>query len=59
MQSPLLLPHIIGGTLGSGFVAVLLRKGSRWHGVAGNVFFISSAILAPDNIARVRRGESA
>ncbi len=48
MRSPLLLLHIIGGTLGilSGFVAVFLRKGSRWHGVAGNVFFISMLTMS-------------
>lgn len=48
MRSPLLLLHIIGGTLGilSGFVAVSLRKGSRWHGVAGNVFFISMLTMS-------------
>jgi hypothetical protein len=48
MRSPLLLLHIIGGTLGilSGFVAVSLCKGSRWHGMAGNVFFISMLTMS-------------
>ena len=48
MRSPLLLLHIIGGTLGilSGFAAVFLRKGSRWHGMAGNVFFISMLTMS-------------
>ena len=48
MRSPLLLLHIVGGTLGilSGFVAVFLRKGSRWHGMAGNVFFISMLTMS-------------
>jgi len=48
MRSPLLLLHIIAGTLGmlSGFVAVFLRKGSRRHGLAGNVFVISMLSLA-------------
>jgi hypothetical protein len=48
MRSPLLLLHIIGGALGilSGFVAVSLRKGSRWHGMAGNVFFISMLTMS-------------
>ncbi|HYM78237.1 MAG TPA: hypothetical protein VE377_19845 [Candidatus Dormibacteraeota bacterium] len=47
MRSPLLVLHIIAGTLGmlSGFVAVFLRKGSRQHGLAGNVFVISMLSL--------------
>ena len=46
---PLILPiHIIAGTLGmlSGFVAVFLRKGSRQHARAGNVFVISMLCLS-------------
>jgi hypothetical protein len=41
--SPLLAFHIAGGTVGvlSGFAAVSVRKGSRWHGILGNVFFVS------------------
>ena len=41
--SPLLLFHICAGTTGvlSGFLAVFLRKGSRGHRAAGNVFFIA------------------
>ena len=48
MRSPLLFLHIIAGTLGmlSGFVAVFLRKGSRRHGLAGNVFVISMLSLS-------------
>jgi hypothetical protein len=48
MRSPILLFHIIAGTLGmlSGFVAVFLRKGSRRHGIAGKVFVISMLILS-------------
>ena len=48
MHSAILLLHICGGTLGmlSGFVAVFLRKGSRRHGVAGNVFVVSMLILS-------------
>lgn len=48
MRSPLLILHIIAGTLGmlSGFVAVFLRKGSRQHGVAGNIFVISMLSLS-------------
>jgi uncharacterized membrane protein len=42
-MSPILLFHICTGTIGmlSGFVAVFLRKGSRQHGIAGNVFAVS------------------
>ena len=41
--SPILLVHILGGTLGlvSGTVAVMFRKGSRWHVLAGRVFVAS------------------
>jgi hypothetical protein len=48
MQSPLLLLHIVTGTLGmlSGFVAVFLLKGSRRHGLAGNVFVVAMLILS-------------
>jgi hypothetical protein len=50
--SPLLLLHIASGTLGmlSGFVAVFLRKGSRRHGLAGNVFVISMMSLAASGV---------
>lgn len=46
--SPLLALHISGGALGllSGGVAVFLRKGSRRHGVAGNVFVVSMLTMA-------------
>jgi hypothetical protein len=42
-HSILLTIHITGALVGllSGWVALLLRKGSRRHGVAGTVFFIS------------------
>jgi hypothetical protein len=48
MRSPILLLHIIAGTLGmlSGFVAAFLRKGSRQHGRAGNIFVVSMMILS-------------
>lgn len=48
MHSPLLLFHIASGTLGmvSGFVAVALRKGSRRHGLAGDVFVIAMLALS-------------
>ena len=46
--SPILILHICAGTLGmlSGFVAIFLRKGSRRHGLAGNVFVIAMMALA-------------
>jgi uncharacterized membrane protein len=52
MRSPLLLLHIVAGTLGmlSGFVAVFLRKGSRRHGLAGNVFVISMMSLSTTGV---------
>src|ERR1700760_1482396 len=41
--SPMLVFHICSGTVGviSGFIAVALRKGSKWHGKVGNVFFVA------------------
>ena len=52
MRSPLLLLHIVAGTLGmlSGFVAVFLRKGSRQHGIAGNVFVIAMLCLSSTGV---------
>src|ERR1700739_330185 len=46
--SPLLLLHISGGTMGllSGALAMAFRKGSRWHGIAGNVFFVSMLTMS-------------
>jgi len=43
MRLPLLVLHICAGILAilSGFAAIFVRKGSRQHGAAGNVFFIS------------------
>jgi hypothetical protein len=48
MRHPFLALHIIAGTLGmlSGYVAVFLLKGSRRHGIAGNVFVIAMLILS-------------
>lgn len=48
MHSAILDLHIVSGTLGmlSGFVAVFLRKGSRRHGIAGNVFVVSMMSLS-------------
>lgn len=47
-DSPLLLIHICGGTIGllSGFAAMAFRKGSRYHGLAGNVFFVSMLTMS-------------
>jgi uncharacterized membrane protein len=52
MHSPLLALHITAGTLGmlSGFVAAFLRKGSRQHGLAGNVFVISMLTLSATGV---------
>jgi len=43
MRTPILMLHIASGTLGmlSGFVAMFFRKGSRGHGLAGDLFVIS------------------
>src|SRR4051794_8495077 len=43
MRLPILIIHICGGVVGllAGIAAVLFRKGSRRHRVAGNIFFIS------------------
>lgn len=52
MRSPILLFHIIAGILGmlSGFVAVFLRKRSRSHGLAGNVFVIAMLTLSSSGV---------
>ena len=51
-MSPTLLVHIGTGTLGmlSGFVAVFLRKGSRRHGIAGNVFVTTMLTLSATGV---------
>ena len=48
LVSPLLAFHIAGGTLGvlSGFAALSVKKGSRWHATIGNVFFVSMLGMA-------------
>jgi uncharacterized membrane protein len=50
--SPILLFHICCGTVGflSGVVTVFLRKGSRRHALAGNVFVISMLSLAASGV---------
>jgi hypothetical protein len=52
MRLPILVLHIIGGTLGmlSGFVTVFLRKGSRQHEIAGKVFVASMLTMAAAGI---------
>jgi len=52
MRSLILLLHIGSGTLGmlSGFVAMAFRKGSRSHGLAGDVFVVSMLILSASGI---------
>jgi uncharacterized membrane protein len=46
--SPILILHICAGTLGfvSGAVAISLRKGSRRHALAGDVFVITMLTMA-------------
>jgi tetratricopeptide (TPR) repeat protein len=46
--SPLLWVHIAGGTVGllSGFLALVLRKGSQRHRVVGRVFAVSMMCMA-------------
>jgi hypothetical protein len=50
--SPILLLHIASGTLGmlSGFVAAFLRKGSRPHARAGNLFVIAMLSLSASGV---------
>jgi len=48
MRLPLLVFHISAGVLAmfAGAAAMSFRKGSRWHGVAGNVFVASMLCMA-------------
>ena len=48
MRLPLLVFHISAGVLAmfAGAFAISFRKGSRWHGVAGNVFVASMLSMA-------------
>ena len=43
MRFPILIFHICSGVAGvvTGFAAMSLRKGSRWHRLTGNVFFVA------------------
>jgi hypothetical protein len=47
-MSPLLLLHVTAGIVGilSGVVAIIFRKGSRRHGLAGNVFVVAMLTLS-------------
>ena len=48
MRLPLLVFHISAGVLAmiAGAAAISFRKGSRWHGTAGNVFVVSMLVMA-------------
>lgn len=52
MRWLILVPHICSGTIGmlSGFVAMFFRKGSRRHGLAGDVFVVSMLVLSVTGI---------
>ncbi len=52
MRLPLLILHGTTGTLGmlSGFVAMLFRKGSHRHRIAGNVFVIAMLSLSASGV---------
>ena len=48
MRLPLLILHILGGTLGllAGMIAMLARKGERVHRLSGNVFTLAMLTLS-------------
>lgn len=48
MRLPILILHICGGTLGmlSGFTSMFLRKGSRRHMIAGQVFVAAMLVMS-------------
>jgi hypothetical protein len=52
MRLPLLILHILGGTIGllSGTFAISVRKGSRLHRASGNVFTIAMLTLASSGL---------
>lgn len=52
MRSPILILHILAGTLGmlSGFVAVFLLKGSRRHAIAGTIFALAMLSLGASGV---------
>lgn len=47
MRSPILVIHICAGLVGllSGAAAMSFRKGSRRHGLAGNIFFVAMLVM--------------
>lgn len=47
MRLPILIIHICAGVVGllSGVAAMSFRKGSRRHGLAGNVFFVAMLVM--------------
>jgi len=62
MRLPLLIMHILGGSIGllSGAFAMAVRKGSRLHRASGNLFTIAMLTLASSAfylaILKSRRG---
>jgi uncharacterized membrane protein len=52
MRFPLLILHILGGTIGllSGTFAIAVRKGSRLHRASGNVFTVAMLTLASSGL---------
>jgi uncharacterized membrane protein len=48
MRPPLLVLHVSAGVIAmlGGAAAMSFRKGSRWHGTAGNVFVVSMLVMA-------------
>ena len=48
MRLPLLILHILGGTLGliAGTIAMIARKGDRPHRISGNIFTLAMLTLA-------------
>ena len=52
MRLPLLILHILGGSLGllSGTFAIAVRKGSRLHRASGNVFTVAMLTLASSGL---------
>ncbi len=52
MRLPLLILHILGGTIGllSGTLAIAVRKGSSLHRASGNVFTVAMLILAASGL---------
>jgi len=52
MRFPLLVLHILGGTIGllGGTFAISVRKGGRLHRASGNVFTIAMLTLASSGL---------